>query len=86
MLPLDIFEIVIEAMPLISIDLTVRNSKQEILLGRRLNRPAQGYWFVPGGRILKDETIEDSFNRLLKVELGIGSKKSNTNIAFKGVY
>lgn len=69
-LPIDTFKTIIESTPLISIDLLVRNSKGEILLGKRLNRPAQGYWFVPGGRILKDESMEVAFARLVRDELG----------------
>ncbi|WP_347231948.1 GDP-mannose mannosyl hydrolase [Shewanella sp. 10N.286.52.C2] len=65
-----------------SIDLIVRNSKGNILLGKRTNRPAKGNWFVPGGRVLKDESLEDAFNRLIQVELGI----FNTTSSFKGVY
>lgn len=56
--------------PLVSIDLVVKNSQNQALLGRRLNRPAQGFWFVPGGRILKDEPMADAFKRLTKEELG----------------
>lgn len=41
-----------------------------MLLGLRNNRPAQGYWFVPGGRIQKDERLADAFSRLVSVELG----------------
>ncbi len=69
-LPIETFKTVIESTPLISIDLLVRNSKGEILLGERLNRPAQGYWFVPGGRILKDEPMDVAFSRLVLDELG----------------
>ena len=65
------FSTVVEATPLISIDLVVRNAKGLILLGERLNRPAQGYWFVPGGRILKGEPISEAFKRLTMVELGV---------------
>lgn len=61
---------VIEASPLVSIDLVIKNHRDEILLGERQNRPAQGYWFVPGGRIQKNETIAEAFDRLTKVELG----------------
>lgn len=43
----------------------------EILLGQRLNRPAQGYWFVPGGGVCKDETLEAAFARLTQAELGV---------------
>ena len=54
MLPSKKFEVVVESTPLVSIDLVVRAPDKKILLGKRVNRPAQGYWFVPGGRILKD--------------------------------
>ena len=64
------FATVLDSTPLVSIDLIVRNPKDKILLGRRLNRPAQGYWFVPGGRILKEETLAAAFRRLTKTELG----------------
>ena len=64
------FQTVVASTPLISIDLIIENLQGEALLGQRLNKPAQGYWFVPGGRILKDETIEQAFLRLTKEELG----------------
>ncbi|MGA1933814.1 GDP-mannose mannosyl hydrolase [Arcobacter sp. YIC-464] len=80
----DIFSSIIENTPLISIDLIVKNSKDEILLGQRLNKPAKGSWFVPGGRIYKDEPIEKAFKRLTLGELG---KEFNINKAsFKGIY
>lgn len=64
------FRTVVGATPLISIDLVVENSRGEVLLGERLNRPAQGFWFVPGGRILKNETLDAAFRRLTQAELG----------------
>ncbi|MGM2776575.1 NUDIX domain-containing protein, partial [Bacillus cereus group sp. Bce015] len=51
-------------------DLIIRNSCNQVLLGLRTNRPAQGFWFVPGGRIGKDETFEQAFLRLTQLELG----------------
>jgi colanic acid biosynthesis protein WcaH len=65
------FKTVIDSTPLISIDLVVRDAEGRVLLGQRLNRPAQGFWFVPGGRILKDESLGAAFRRLTLVELGI---------------
>ncbi len=44
------FAAVVRATPLISLDFIVENGR-EILLGQRLNRPAQGYWFVPGAGV-----------------------------------
>lgn len=64
------FEMVIANTPLVSIDLLIQRENGDILLGYRRNRPAQGYWFVPGGRICKNESIEVSFSRLTKNELG----------------
>lgn len=64
------FTTVIESTPLVSIDLVVINKQGQALLGQRLNRPAQGYWFVPGGRILKNEALADAFKRLTLDELG----------------
>jgi colanic acid biosynthesis protein WcaH len=64
------FSDVIKNTPLVSIDLVVVNENGQALLGQRLNRPAKGYWFVPGGRIQKSERLEDAFKRLTLDELG----------------
>ena len=66
----DLFATVIESTPLVSIDLVVKNKQGQTLLGQRLNRPAKGFWFVPGGRILKDESLAAAFRRLTHEELG----------------
>ncbi|WP_151764719.1 GDP-mannose mannosyl hydrolase [Acinetobacter soli] len=85
-LPDQVFKTVISSTPLISIDLVVRNEKNEVLLGKRLNAPAKGFWFVPGGRVQKDEILDDAFTRLIKEELGteVAIKRSEAN--FLGVY
>jgi len=56
--------------PLISIDLIVYNRNSEVLLGKRSNAPANGYYFVPGGRIYKNERLESAFSRICLSELG----------------
>lgn len=65
------FATIIDATPLISIDLVVKNKHGQALLGFRTNRPAQQYWFVPGGRILKNESMKAAFSRLCRDELGL---------------
>ncbi|WP_035888709.1 GDP-mannose mannosyl hydrolase [Franconibacter pulveris] len=60
----------IDNAPLVSLDFIVKNDEGQILLGQRLNRPAQGCWFVPGGRIFKDEDFASAFERLTHAELG----------------
>ena len=57
--------------PLVSIDLVVKNGQDGILVGLRKNEPAKGFWFVPGGRILKEERIAEAFERVVYDELGV---------------
>jgi colanic acid biosynthesis protein WcaH len=78
------FQTVVASTPLISIDLLIENEQGEYLLGLRNNRPAQGYWFVPGGRVQKNETLNDAFKRLTRMELGVELER--TDARFKGVY
>lgn len=78
------FETVIASTPLVSIDLLVKNRQGEYLFGLRKNRPAQGYWFVPGGRIQKSESLDAAFRSLTHEELGLFLERSAAQ--FKGVY
>mgnify|MGYP000016314200 CR=1 FL=1 len=71
-LPAEHFSRIVADMPLVSIDLVVRNAQGDALLGQRLNRPAQGCWFVPGGRVRKSERLPEAFARLMREELGVG--------------
>jgi colanic acid biosynthesis protein WcaH len=70
MLEDDEFIRVVKNTPLVSLDLVIRSKNDELLMGMRVNEPAAGSWFVPGGRIRKDESIEDAFLRITKAELG----------------
>ena len=78
------FKNVVKNTPIIAIDFIIENSEGKILLGRRNNSPARGYWFVPGGRIHKDELYEAAFKRLLKAETGI--QMSLADSCFLGIY
>jgi colanic acid biosynthesis protein WcaH len=76
---------VVRLAPLVSIDLVVVDALGRVLLGHRRNRPARGTWFVPGGRILKNEHLDDAFTRVVETELGIvGVQRSAAR--FRGVY
>jgi colanic acid biosynthesis protein WcaH len=62
------------ALPIVSIDLfDTRPSSQglELLLGLRNNRPAQVWWFTPGGRIQKKEALQDAKARVGQSEIGL---------------
>ena len=79
----ELFSQVIENTPLISIDLIVQNSSK-ILLGKRVNEPAKGFWFVPGGRIFKDESLNQAFERTVQEELSLHVKREESQ--FLGNY
>lgn len=83
-LPAETFRTVVAATPLVSIDLVVQNACGEVLLGERLNRPARGYWFVPGGRILKNEGLDTAFRRLTLAELDQAFERQNAQLL--GIY
>jgi colanic acid biosynthesis protein WcaH len=55
------FKTIIDTAPLVTINLLVPNFQGQILVGKRVNRRAQGFWFVLGGRILKIEYLAEAF-------------------------
>ena len=71
MLPDSQFLAALESLPLVSIDLCLVDPQQRLLLGKRLNRPARGWWFTPGGRIRKNEPWQQAFSRIASEELGL---------------
>ncbi len=56
--------------PIPCVDLLVTH-KGRLLLMKRKNTPAKGKWFSPGGRIYKNETIENAVKRVLFEETGL---------------
>ena len=79
----EFLEVVARA-PLVSIDLIVQRADGRVLLGKRRNEPAKDYWFVPGGRIHKNETLERAFRRICRDELG--KEFSPADAQFRGVF
>ena len=82
MLDDQIFKTVVDSVPLVSIDILIKRNNK-VLLGKRVNKPAQSYFFSTGGRINKNETINSAMNRIAKDELNIELK---TTPKFIGVF
>jgi colanic acid biosynthesis protein WcaH len=76
------FECIIKNTCLVSIDFIIENNGK-ILLGKRVNEPAKGYWFTIGGRIYKNETIKNAQKRILKEELNY---EDEFNPEFIGIF
>jgi len=78
---------VIEHTQLVSIDLLVTNGDgSKILLGKRINEPARGTWFVPGSRLYKEETMEMGLTRVSTNELGISLSTAKLIGVFDHIY
>lgn len=69
-LPTELFASVVAHAPLVAIDLIVTDPQGAVLLGLRNNPPARGFWFVPGGRVRKNEALNNAFMRIAEDELG----------------
>ena len=59
-----------KVIPTVCVDLLVTNQQGNYLLAKRLEDPAQGLWWFPGGRIFKWETWKDTALRKRHDELG----------------
>jgi colanic acid biosynthesis protein WcaH len=75
------FATVVANAPLVAIDLIVQDAQGAALLGLRNNPPAKGYWFAPGGRIRKNESLDAAFARIAQDELGLHSKRKEHVLA-----
>ena len=82
MLDSNTLKIVVDSAPLISIDIIVKHH-DKVLLGRRINRPAQGYFFTVGGRVYKNETLDCALRRIIRQEMNIELK---SKLKFIGVF
>lgn len=78
------FAAVVANAPLVAIDLIVKDLQGQALFGLRKNPPAQEYWFVPGGRVYKNETLAGAFARIAYDELGLNVDRTQSR--FIGVF
>lgn len=67
----EVFSAACATLPLVSLDLVLVNAQRQMLLGRRVNAPARGWWFTPGGRIRKHEAWRQALQRVAAQELGL---------------
>lgn len=84
MLSIGDFSALVKNGVLIAFDLVCRDANGQVLLGLRENAPAKGYWFVPGGRIHKGETMPQALARVTQAELGVSIPAAD--FQFLGLY
>lgn len=72
--PFGVFAKTVQYYPMISVNIIIKNDKGEYLWVKRKNNPAQGEWWIPGGRLFNGETITKGAVAVLKNETGITGK------------
>lgn len=70
----ELYRQILENMPIPCIDLVVHHCGK-VLLVHRKEEPAKNEWWIPGGRIFKNEKFEDAAKRKLKEETGLNAIK-----------
>lgn len=66
-----LYRTIIQTMPIPTVDILFFNTKGQILLGKRINEPLAGVYYIPGGRIHRWETLLDAAKRKAKEELSV---------------
>lgn len=84
-IPADDWKNIVENVPIVSVDLLVRY-EDGLLLGKRINKPAKGCWFMPGGRVEKAEPRSEAVKRIGKKELGLDVKITESLGTFEHFY
>lgn len=69
-IPDALYQEIISCIPIACVDIAViRDGK--VLLVKRKDKPAQGQWWLPGGRVRKRETMRDTAKRKALEEVGL---------------
>lgn len=78
MIDAETYKITIAMLPVVTVDvLPFRENFTEVLLLKRVNKPAQNQYYSPGGRLLKNEEFTDGAVRQFKRELGLDIDKKD---------
>lgn len=84
-LSLEHFKFTVQSTNLFALDLIIIDHENRVLLGLRVNSPAKNFWFVPGGRVLKNEKLNSALDRIVMSEVGL-NKSNFDSIEFRGLY
>ena len=71
MIPAEEYKKIMKVLPILCVDIVVKNAAGQYLLIRRANEPLKDQWWVIGGRVLKGETLEQAAIRKVKEETSL---------------
>ena len=82
MIPEQLYRQIISVIPILCVDVIIRNEAGRYLLVRRRNEPLKGDWWVVGGRILQGEYAHQACVRKILEEVGLETRE----LHFLGFY
>lgn len=72
-LPRRQYKKILEVMPILTVDGIIMHNGKYLLL-KRANKPLQGEYWTPGGRVYKGERLVEAFKRKMFEEIGLKVK------------
>lgn len=78
--PRELFEKMLEYMPIPTFDLIIKYGNQGVIVVKRKIAPYNNVWALPGLRMLKGETIDDTLIRIAKQEVGLDINPKNKKL------
>lgn len=74
----DLYVKILDSVPIATVDIVILNKKKDkVLLFKRSNNPLKGVYYTPGGRINKNEPINNAVVRKMKEELDLDLNLNN---------
>lgn len=71
MIPDHLYREIISVIPIVCVDIVIRNEAGNVLLARRKNEPLKDQWWVVGGRIQSGESARQACIRKTFEEVGL---------------
>ncbi|MFH1246306.1 MAG: NUDIX domain-containing protein [Candidatus Liptonbacteria bacterium] len=73
-IPDTLYKEIYQSVPIFCVDVIAVDGRERYLLTKRKNKPLKDTWGFPGGRVLKNEKVEDAAMRKLHEETGLVGK------------
>lgn len=70
-IPIKQYKKIAEVLPILCVDVIIKNHNGEYMLIKRANEPLKGQWWVIGGRVLKGESLDQAAKRKVYEEVGL---------------
>lgn len=86
MIPKEKYKEILESMPVLCVDLIIKNENKEFLLLKRRNKPLKGEFWIPGGRVRKKELIMQAAERIAFEETGLAVKIKYVYGYYEGMF